>query len=45
MAISGYNFVNTGGALVTTYTQTVNVALSGGTNQDGQDLGVLYFDF
>jgi hypothetical protein len=42
---SGFNFINTGGALVTTYTQTVNVALSGGTNQDGQDLGVIYFDF
>lgn len=45
MAISGFNFVNTGGTLVTTYTQTVNVALSGNTNQDGQDLGVIYFDF
>lgn len=40
-----FNFINTGGTLVTTYTQTVNVALSGGTDQDGQDLGVIYFDF
>lgn len=45
MSKSGFNFINTGGTLVTTYTQTVNVALSGGTNQDGQDLGVIYFDF
>lgn len=40
-----FNFINTGGTQVTTYTQTVNVALSGGTDQDGQDLGVIYFDF
>lgn len=45
MSKSGFNFINTGGTVVTTYTQSVNIALSGSVNQDGQELGILYFDF
>ena len=45
MSKSGFNFVNTGGTLVSNITETYNMAISASANIDGEEIGTLTFDF
>ena len=45
MSKSGFNFVNTGGALVSNVTETYNMSIAASANIDGEDIGTLTFDF
>jgi len=45
MSISGYNFINTGGTLVSNVTETYNMGLAASLDIDGEDIGTLTFDF
>ena len=45
MSKSGFNFVNTGGTLVSNVTETYNMSISASANIDGEEIGTLTFDF
>ena len=45
MSKSGYNFINTGGTLVSNITETYNMGLAASANIDGEEIGTLTFDF